>query len=203
MRLDLIIGPMFSGKSSALQAMVSRHEAIGWNVLVIKHSLDVRYLEPSSTENNRVINHNGQACHALARDSLLPLIGTPEYEQAQLIGIEEGQFFSDIVEFVLLAVETHGKDVVVAGLDGDAHRKPFENISRLRSLADKEERLFAFCELCGNKTPALFTLAIDSRSVVETKAGRPNVGGKNSYMPLCRKHYIDAGLNSLKGISNV
>jgi ABC-type ATPase involved in cell division len=74
MSLELIIGPMFAGKSSALQSIVRRRTAIGWKVLVVKHSIDRRYLEPSSTENNVVISHDNHMCPALARSTLLPLL---------------------------------------------------------------------------------------------------------------------------------
>ena len=190
MSLELIIGPMFAGKSSALQSIVRRRKAIGWNVLVVKHTVDVRYLEPSSTENNVVINHDNQACPAIARDSLLGLIELDVFRDARLIIVEEGQFFTDIVSFVLEAVETHGKDVVVVGLDGDAHRKPFGKILELIPLADEVQRLFALCKLCGDGTAARFTCAVDSKTAAATLGGKPNVGGEDSYMPLCRKHFL-------------
>jgi thymidine kinase len=190
MSLELIIGPMFAGKSSALQSIVRRRKAIGWNVLVVKHTVDVRYLEPSSTENNLVINHDNVACPAIARDSLMPLIDLDVFIDARLIIVEEGQFFADIVPFVLAAVETHGKDVVVVGLDGDAHRKPFGKILELIPLADTVQRLFALCKLCGDGTAARFTCAVDSKTAAATLGGKPNVGGEDSYMPLCRKHFL-------------
>jgi thymidine kinase len=110
--------------------------------------------------------------------------------KARLIIVEEGQFFEDLVPFVLHAVEKDGKDVVVIGLDGDVHRKPFTNISELVALADKVMRLHALCMNCGDGTPAIFTKAINSAIAMATLGGKPNVGGAEAYLPVCRKHYF-------------
>jgi len=69
------------------------------------------------------------------------LVGSAEFAEARLIIVEEGQFFADIVEFALAAVEGSGKDLVVVGLDGDAHRRPFGRLLELIPLADEVQRL--------------------------------------------------------------
>jgi thymidine kinase len=91
-------------------------------------------------------------------------------------------------------VEKMGKDLVVVGLDGDAHRKPFGKILDLIPLADTVQRLHALCKLCGDGSVARFTCPVTSDSSEATKSGLPNVGGSDSYIPLCRKHYL-AGYN--------
>lgn len=190
MSLELIIGPMFAGKSSALQSIVRRRTAIGWRVLVIKHSADTRYLEAVGGNNSVIINHDQQQCPALARSDLMGLLGTTEFAAARLIIVEEGQFFPDIVDFALAAVEQEGKDLVVVGLDGDAHRKPFGRLLELIPLADEVQRLYAFCKLCGDGTPARFTCATTSLMAAATLDGGANVGGADSYQPLCRRHFL-------------
>jgi thymidine kinase len=105
--------------------------------------------------------------------------------------VEEGQFFEDLVQFVLTAVETHGKNVVVVGLDGDAHRKPFGKILDLIPLADEVQRIYALCKLCGDGTPARFTSAVSVAVSDATSDGKPNVGSAESYRPLCRKHFLE------------
>jgi len=189
MSLELIIGPMFAGKTAALQSVVRRRQSIGWDVLVIKHDIDTRYLSEKNI-NNMVVNHDQQQCPAKSSARLLDCFGWTEYKSAQLIVVEEGQFFGDLLEFVLQAVEKDGKDVVVVGLDGDAHRKPFGKILDLIPLADNVHRLFALCKMCGDGTPARFTSA-NSMAVSEaTCDGKPNVGSSESYRPLCRKHWL-------------
>jgi thymidine kinase len=191
MRLELIIGPMFAGKSSALQSIVRRRQAIGWSVLVIKHTADTRYVDCS--ENSVVVNHDKQSCAAVARSDLMGLVGSTEFADARLIIVEEGQFFADIVEFALAAVEGAGKDLVVVGLDGDAHRRPFGRLLELIPLADEVQRLYAFCKLCGDGTPARFTAATTSDMASATLGGGANVGGADSYQPVCRRHFLSEG----------
>ena len=189
MSLELIIGPMFAGKSSALQSIVRRRQAIGWSVLVIKHDIDKRYLADSAV-NSEVINHDLQSCPAVACSNLSDCVNWTSYITAKLIVIEEGQFFDDLVPFVQVAVETHGKHVVVVGLDGDAHRKPFGKILDLIPLADEVQRIYALCKMCGDGSPARFTAAISTDVALATCDGKPNVGAAESYQPLCRKHYL-------------
>uniref|UniRef100_A0A6C0DRP7 thymidine kinase n=1 Tax=viral metagenome TaxID=1070528 RepID=A0A6C0DRP7_9ZZZZ len=192
MRLELIIGPMFAGKSSALQSIVRRRQAIGWSVLVVKHTADTRYVDPEAA-NAVVVNHDKQSCAAVARSDLMGLLSSVEFAEARLIIVEEGQFFADIVEFALAAVEEAGKDLVVVGLDGDAHRRPFGRLLELIPLADEVQRLYAFCKLCGDGTPARFTSATTSAMATATLDGGANVGGADSYQPVCRRHFLSEG----------
>jgi thymidine kinase len=185
MSLELIIGPMFAGKSSALQSIVRRRTAIGWKVLVIKPTIDKRYGGVSE-----VVNHDLQRCPAVAVEKLTCLFYDAGYKESLLVIVEEGQFFDDLIEFTLVAVEQHGKHVVVVGLDGDAHRKPFGQILDLIPLADEVQRIYALCKLCGDGTPGRFTCAMDAAVAAATRKGQPLVGGDQEYMPLCRKHYL-------------
>jgi thymidine kinase len=189
MSLELIIGPMFAGKSSALQSIVRRRKAIGWNVLVIKHSIDTRYLANPDT-NNEIVNHDLQSCQAVACSRLCECLEWNDYTDAQLVVVEEGQFFDDLVEFVLRVVEKDGKHVVVVGLDGDAHRKPFGKILELIPLADEVQRIYALCKLCGDGTPARFSSAVSKTVSDATIGGTPTVGAAESYQPLCRRHFL-------------
>lgn len=188
MSLELVIGPMYAGKSSYGQSIAKTRMAIGWDVLVLKHTMDTRYL--TMTENAFVISHDKLTMPAIACARLMSIMEDDTYKRSKLIIVEEGQFFEDLVEFVLLAVEKDVKDVVVIGLDGDVHRKPFRQIAELGALADKIVRLHALCMKCGDGSPAIFTRAITSDAAEATLGGKPNVGGAESYMPVCRKHYL-------------
>ena len=104
------------------------------------------------------------------------------------IFIEEGQFFSDIVDFCKKAVDIDKKFVVVSALDGDFQREPFPQISQLYPLADKVTKLNAICLRCSNKgiqNDASFSL----RTV--NSMDKHFVGGKDSYEAVCRYHYLD------------
>lgn len=186
MSLELLLGPMFAGKSSALLSIVRRHRALGWSVCVITHSCDTRY------GTNQVVNHDQQHCPAIATGSLMQLLETPDYQQSRLVVVEEAQFFGDLVPFVTRAVDTDGKHVVVVGLDGDAERKPFGRVLDLVPLADRISKLTAMCKLCADGTPAIFTFAAADDAVAAAAVGKACVGAADKYMPMCRKHYIAA-----------
>ena len=189
MSLELLLGPMFAGKSSALQTIVRRHRALGWSVMVITHSIDKRY-----GDDPQIVNHDLQRLPAIATDRLMPLLEHPEFASAKLVVVEEAQFFPDLVPFILSTVDLSGKNAVVVGLDGDAERKPFGRILDLIPYADRITKLTAFCHLCADGTPAIFTHAY--KEAASTVAdGQPCVGAADKYTPMCRRHYIDARKN--------
>ena len=185
MSLELLIGPMFAGKSSAIQSIVRRHKAMGWPVFVLTHSMDTRYSsEPA------VVNHDKQSIPAVATDRLMPMLEHPEYAPSRLVIVEEAQFFADLVPFVVRAVDTDEKHVVVVGLDGDAERRPFGKVLDLIPLADRVTKLTSFCRYCRDATPALFTFAHSSDADAAAAAGVPCVGADERYVPVCRRHYL-------------
>lgn len=183
MSLELLLGPMFAGKSSALLTIVRRHRSLGWPVMVITHSIDKRYGEAP-----QIVNHDLQKLPAIACDSLLHLLTHADYASAKLIVVEEAQFFPDLVRFILQAVDADGKHAVVVGLDGDAERKPFGHVLELVPHADRIQKLTALCHLCADGTPAIFTHAHQDTAVV----GQTNVGSADKYSPMCRTHYLMA-----------
>ena len=188
MSLELLIGPMFAGKSSAILTIVRRHRALGWPVMVITHSLDKRY-----GDDPQIVNHDQQKLPAIATDALMPLLRHADYADAKLIVVEEAQFFGDLKSFVLQAVDVDQKHVVVVGLDGDAERRPFGQVLDLVPFADRVQKLTAMCQLCADGTAAIFTHAYNDPAVV----GQTNVGAADKYAPMCRKHYLAAKKKAL------
>ena len=183
MSLELILGPMFAGKTSALQSIIRRHEALGLKCATFKPQIDSRY---GSSE--FIYNHDMIKLPANSASFLVPQVNSTVYAEASLIVIEEGQFFKDLYEFVLQAVETNNKHVVVAGLDGDRFRKPFGQILNLIPLADKITKITALCKICGQggkAVAALFTYG------TFYSASTLQVGGADMYIPLCRFHYLE------------
>jgi len=184
MSLELLVGPMFAGKSSALQSIVKRHQSLGWNMLVLNHSSDIRYGTSSS-----VINHDKQVVPAVSVKELIPMLKKSEFLYAQLIVIDEAQFFDDLFDFVITALDVYEKHIVVVGLDGNAERKPFGQIGSFLPLCDKITKLTAFCAYCKDGTAAIFTYAKDEDAASAASSGTPCVGTGDAYVPLCRKHY--------------
>jgi thymidine kinase len=181
MSLELIIGPMFSGKSSAILSRIKRAQVLGWPTLVLTSSVDNRY-----SESSEIVTHNLQKTTAVSLTRLMEAKDTDRYREARLIIIDEAQFFPDLREFVLYAVDNYAKTVVVVGLDGDSERRPFGHIGDLLPLADTVEKLNALCTHCNDWTPAIFShrKTTDNAQIV--------IGGCSIYEPLCRKHYLSA-----------
>jgi len=180
MSLELILGPMFAGKTSALQSIIRRHEALGISCVVYKPVSDKRYGNDSN-----IYTHDLTKTSAIPVKYLTLQTIDKKYLNSKLVVVEEGQFFNDLYKFVVRAVDKDKKTVVIGGLDGDCFRRPFGQILNLIPLADHVTKLSALCEGCRDGTPALFTFRIsESKEVVE-------VGGSESYIPLCRKHYLD------------
>jgi thymidine kinase len=181
MSLDLYLGPMFAGKSSAILGVVRRNAVIGLRTLCVTSALDNRY-----TEDARIVSHNKDSYPAAAMKTLTPLLSTPDFKAAECIVVEEAQFFPDLRPFVLEAVERFGKHVICVGLDGDSERRPFGQLLDLVPYADNIQKFKALCRRCGDGTEALFTFR---------KAGAPTaqvaVGGQDTYEPLCRNHYLE------------
>jgi thymidine kinase len=183
MSLEIIIGPMFAGKSSALLSRIRRSKAIGKNVMVITSSLDKRYsVEPA------LISHDKESIAAFATSKLMLCLQEDDLQRskvldADLIVIEEAQFFPDLLQFVevSLALDKH---LVVCGLDGDTDAKPFGQILDCISLADSVVKMTALCERCGDGTPAIFTALRD----INAKTEQIQVGAAETYIPLCRRH---------------
>jgi thymidine kinase len=180
MNLQIYLGPMFAGKSSTIIRIVNRYASIGINVYLISHSADIRY-----SSEQFLWNHDSLKIPCYRWSKLMDFLETPDFEKSKILLIDEAQFFPDLKEFIVLAVEKYKKKVILFGLDGDADRKPFGQILDCIPLADDVFKLKAFCKLCGDGTEALFTFCRVS------KKEQICVGGPETYMPLCRFHYLE------------
>jgi len=177
---------MFAGKSSAILQRIRRADILGWKHLIITCIIDTRYSGDNS-EISKVTTHDQVSTDALGVSVLKEVdITSDVYLGARMIIIEESQFFPDLYDFVLAAVERDGKDVVVVGLDGDSDRRPFGQVLRLIPMADDIQHLSALCKRCGDGTAGRFSALV--RGV---KLEQIHVGGADSYEPMCRKHYLD------------
>ncbi|CAK4076790.1 unnamed protein product [Aphanomyces euteiches] len=168
--LQLIIGPMFSGKSTELIRRMRRYQHAQLKCLVVKSQIDDRY-----TNEALVSTHDRQMMKANPLRTLAEM--GEEYLNYDVIGIDEGQFFSDLNTFCDQAANS-GKIVIVAALDGTFERKPFQHVCNLIPQAESVTKLSAVCAICGSD--AAFTRRLVSSTAVEL------VGGSESYQPVCR-----------------
>jgi thymidine kinase len=180
MSLEVIIGCMFSGKSTEMIHRIRMYRVIDKRVCVINHCIDTRY----ATDGGFVVSHNHEKEAALSLSALHDCKATDVYTSSEVILIEEGQFFGDLYDFVRHAVEVDNKHVIVAGLDGDYRREPFGDLLRLIPLADKVTRLHALCAVCRDGTQAHFTKRLNG---IQHQTW---VGAIEDYIPVCRKHYL-------------
>ena len=182
-RLEIILGPMFSGKSTELIRRVGRYEAINKNVLLVNHSLDSRTDESVKTHSN--IKKN-----ALKVTNIMDLF--PLDTEIDVIGIDEAQFFSDLKEFILTCEKfAYSKSkkiiIIIAGLDGDYKRHPFGEILDCIPLCDEVIKLSAMCMYKKNGSPAIFT----KRKEFENTSNEVTlIGGQESYSAVCRDSYL-------------
>lgn len=177
MSLEIILGPMFSGKSSRILSIVSRSSVVWSPVLVIKHAADTRY------SHNEVVTHDGRHAPCVTADSLQQF-DDAYLSRYQVIIVEEAQFFQGLVDFVRHAVDDLHKNVYLVGLDGDSNRQPFGEILQCIPLADKVEKLSALCTRCHNGKEAIFSrrrIACSSQVLV---------AGANLYEAVCRDCYL-------------
>lgn len=182
MSIELIIGPMFAGKTKELLRRIKEVERNPMNkVLCITHSSDDRY-----AIDGKIVSHDGKTHSAVAVRELMPLVSDPLYKDATHIMIEESQFFPDLFVFVTYAADAHIKHLVCAGLDGDFMREPIGQVLSLVPHCDNVEKLKANCSRCSDKHTAIFTARRRGHGSVQIY-----VGGKELYQPLCRKHYME------------
>ena len=171
-RIELIMGPMFAGKSTELLRRVNRLEISGKKCLSVKFSGDQRY-SIGSISTHDLITRNARSCTKLAE------LGD-EWRDHQVIGIDEGQFFEDLVQFCQTAANA-GKIVVISALNGMYTQKGFPVILELIPLCETVKKLTACCKLCGNDASYTY------RTVQTNSNAEILIGGAESYMPLCRE----------------
>jgi thymidine kinase len=140
--LEVICGPMFSGKSEELIRRLRRAEIAGQRVLIVKPRIDDRF------DVAHVVSHAGAKMRAVSVENSRDALGRAHAYDA--VGVDEAQFFDDgIVEAVERLVAS-GKRVVVAGLDRDFRGEPFGAMPLLLCLAEFVDKLQAVCHRCGN-----------------------------------------------------
>lgn len=186
--LELIIGPMYSGKTSELLELYKKFSFCGIKTMVINYNEDTRYSDTQLSSHDKkmipckqanTLNGDVQQLNDLNLD-LINL--SAEFIDCRVILINEGQFFKDIVEWTKKAVEEHNKIVYICGLDGDFEREKFGQWLDLIPFCDKVTKLHSWCSSC-KKKPAIFSHRL-------TKEKEQKVIGSDNYVPLCRACYL-------------
>ena len=169
--IEVIVGCMFSGKTEELIRRLRRAEIARQKVVVFKPKIDNRY------SSDHIVSHSEAKLKSLVVES------SKEIEQlaadAQVIGIDEGQFFDAGIVDVAERLANQGKRVVIAGLDQDYRAKPFEPMPQLLSIAEYITKTLAICVVCGNPADRTQRTTASKELVL--------VGAKDSYEARCRR----------------
>jgi thymidine kinase len=172
--IEVICGPMFSGKSEELIRRVTRSRIARIPVQTFKPAVDVRYDERA------VVSHSAQRVDATPVADSAQLLKTVD-DSTVVVGIDEAQFFDEGLSEVSEALALSGKQVIVAGLDLDYLRRPFEPIPTLCGIAEYVTKMLAVCHRCGG--PGLFTQrTVRSDDLVV-------LGSEGAYEARCRLCY--------------
>jgi thymidine kinase len=173
--LELILGPMFSGKTSQILEIYKKCTFCNIPVAVINHSSDTRYHQ------TMLSTHDQHMIPCFSFTSLSELFPQPDFAKYQVILINEGQFFEDLFPVVKTLLEK-GKKIYIAGLDGDFERKKFGAILDLIPLCDKVTKLTSLCSQCKDGTPGIFSMRL-------THEKQQTLVGSDNYVPVCRRCY--------------
>ena len=173
--IEVICGSMFSGKTEELIRRLKRAKIANLKLEIFKPKVDVRYHEEQvvSHDANSIMSspiENSQEILLLAQD-------------ADVIGIDEAQFFDNEIVTVCEKLALKGVRVIVAGLDMDYKGKPFGPMPQLLAVADYITKLHAICVKCGNIANISYRKTIQNGQVV--------LGEKDVYEPRCRKCYYE------------
>ncbi len=172
--IEVISGCMFSGKTEELIRRLRRAQIAKQRVIIFKPRVDNRYSA------DRIVSHNTQFLDSVVIDKPLEILKLTH--EAQVIGIDEGQFFSDDLVAVCEELANKGNRVIVAGLDQDYRGHPFGPIPHLLAVAEYITKTLAICMVCGN--PADRTQRITNQHELVV------VGAQNVYEARCRKCFV-------------
>jgi thymidine kinase len=172
--LEVICGSMFSGKTEELIRRIRRAEIARQRVKVFKPKIDNRYSEFS------IVSHSEQSYPSEVIENAEEML--EKSFDAEVIGIDEAQFFDNNLVQVCQSLADAGRRVIVAGLDQDYKAMPFEPMPQLLAVAEYITKTMAICVICG--APANRTQRVSKES------DRVLVGGENHYEARCRLHHV-------------
>lgn len=166
--IEVICGSMFSGKTEELIRRLKRAMIARQKVAIFKPKIDTRY---SSTE---IVSHNKQKIKSKVVEKPEEILHLAL--EAQVVGIDEAQFFDNSLVDICQKLANMGKRVIVAGLDQDFRGKPFEPIPQLLAVAEYITKTHAICVVCGNpanhtqrKTPSKDKIVIGATDIYEAR----------------------------------
>ncbi len=173
--IEVICGSMFSGKTEELIRRMRRAQIANQQVEIFKPILDTRYSE------NEIVSHNQNSIPSspVAHSSEILV----RVSEAQVVGIDEAQFFDVGIIDVAEELANRGTRVIVAGLDMNYRAEPFGPMPGLLAVAEFVTKVHAICQICGSLANYSYRHSGDKEPVI--------LGEKNIYEPRCRTCYLE------------
>jgi thymidine kinase len=170
--IEVIVGPMFSGKSEELIRRLKRAEIARQRVQIFKPVIDQRYAKTD------IVSHSGLGLPSEVVSSAAEVLEKVQ-PRTEVVGIDEGQFLGEGLVDTCVRMADAGKRVIVTGLDTDYLGRPFEPMPRLLAVAEEIVKLLAICVQCGNPAVNTQRLVASEDLIV--------VGAAGMYEPRCRR----------------
>jgi len=190
--LEVILGPMFSGKTSRLVEIYNQCKFCNIDVIVINHLIDNRYDDKLLSTHDKIkipcikterLFDIWDEQLSLSDDIIIPRINDKlQLFTSKVILINEGQFFPDLFEFVNVLLK-YKKQIYICGLDGDFERNKYGQILDIIPLCDKVEKLTSLCSICKNGKKGIFSMRLTNEKI-------QTVVGSENYIPVCRECYV-------------
>lgn len=175
--IEVVCGPMYSGKSEELIRRIRRAEIAKQKVQVFKPTIDDRY------DKQDIVSHRGDKIQGIPVSRSEDILNYLD-EDTEVIGIDEVQFFDDGIVKVVNYLADNNKRVIVAGLDTDFRGEPFNVMPQLMAIAEFVDKITAICMKCGN--PATKTQRLIDGKPADYNDPIVLIGAKESYEARCR-----------------
>lgn len=192
--LNIVIGPMMAGKTDNIISVYNKWKFMNKKILIVNHSFDL-----ARNGNKSIIEtHNKFQLPALICNQLKELETNEQFQESDIVIIDESQFFDDLYEFITKYVSDieQNKTFFVYGLSGDRFGEKIGQILDLIPIADSITHLTGYCSFCKDGTIAPFTFKKEVKIQKETEEFiTPQISvGRENYFPVCRYHYLNRNL---------
>lgn len=172
--VEVVCGPMFSGKTEELIRRVKRAQIAKQRVQIFKPAMDTRYSE------EEVVSHSSLTIKAEPVETAVDILVRLK-DSTRVVAIDEIQFFDEAIVTVVTKLAARGCRVICAGLDLDYRAQPFGPIPQLLAIADEVTKIHAICTVCGSP-------AVRSQRLSKSKE-QVLLGETDAYEARCRGHY--------------
>lgn len=172
--IEVVCGPMFSGKTEELIRRVKRAQIAKQRVQIFKPAIDVRY------DKEDVVSHSSQSIKSEPVETAVEILIRLK-DSTRVVAIDEIQFFDEGIITVVSKLAARGYRVICAGLDLDYRAQPFGPMGTLLAMADEVVKIHAICTICGAPATRSQRLSASKAQVL--------LGETEAYEARCRGHY--------------